>query len=298
MDKTFSAVGVSESITIPHLEEFSYTVTASTDPVFDGRLYLERSDNGGLAWAPTLITASGYVINYEKDAKYRFRCNYSAVQEVAETPTLTGTVAVSTTETAETVKIFENSRGVEVAKVTETGFDADVLTQAGVQVVTTTGTQTLTNKTLTSPALNGPVVVGDIVKVTDAATYTILAANSGKIHIIPDLTADCVLSLPTPANGLRYTFMYGGVAADAHDWTFDTKANVNFYKGGLVQHDPDSAGDDTAVYYPDGNSNSIVKIDTPDAGTKVELICDGTNWFLNGTVISATDTGVAFSDQA
>ena len=44
---------------------------------------------------------------------------------------------------------------------------------------------------------------GSYVKVTDAATYTVLAANSGKTHMMPDLTADCVLTLPTAADGLR-----------------------------------------------------------------------------------------------
>ena len=35
-----------------------------------------------------------------------------------------------------------------------------------------------------------------LVKVPDAATYTVLAADSGKIHSMPDLTADCTITLP------------------------------------------------------------------------------------------------------
>jgi len=147
------------------------------------------------------------------------------------------------------------------------------------------------NVDLTSIAGSGYVVV------TDAATYTVTAANRGKVHIIPDLTADCVLSLPAAADGLRYEFWYGGVAADAQDWQFDTGADANFYLGGLVQHDPDNAGDDTVVYYPDGDSNSKVNILTPEAGTVVRMFCNGTNWYLNGTVISATDAGVTWADQ-
>lgn len=134
------------------------------------------------------------------------------------------------------------------------------------------------------------------VKVTDAATYTVLAANSGKVHIMPNLTADCVISLPTAAAGLYYKFIYGGVAADAQDWTFDTGSNTNYFLGGIVGHDPDDG--DALVVYPDGNSNSKVKIDTPAGGTVVEMWCDGTNWFLNGIVVSATDTHSAFSDQS
>ena len=137
---------------------------------------------------------------------------------------------------------------------------------------------------------------GAYVKVTDAATYTILAANSNKLHIMPNLTADCVLSLPTAAAGLRYKFIYGGVADDAHDWQFDTGADANFYLGGLTCLDPDDG--DVLPVYPDGDSNSIVNVLAPNAATTVELVCDGTNWYLNGFVVSSTDTAVTFADQS
>ena len=133
------------------------------------------------------------------------------------------------------------------------------------------------------------------IAVTDAATYTVLAANSGKLHIIPDLTADCVLSLPTAAAGLSYKFVYGGVATDAHDVTFDTGADANFYLGGVTGLDPDVPT--VLAIYPDGDSNSKMKIDTLQAGSVIELYCDGTNWFVSALVISATDTHTAFSDQ-
>lgn len=135
-----------------------------------------------------------------------------------------------------------------------------------------------------------------VVKVTDAATYAILAADSGKVHIMPNLTADCVLSLPTPAAGLNYKFIYGGVAEDAQDWTFNTGSNTNYFLGGVAGHDDDDG--DCLVVYPDGNSNSILKIDTPNAGTSVEFLSDGTLWYVNGSVVSGTDTHSAFSDQS
>lgn len=150
--------------------------------------------------------------------------------------------------------------------------------------------------TATAAELNTLAAASSYVKVTDAETYAILAANSGKPHIMPDLTADCVLSLPTAAAGLKYEFMYGGVAEDAHDWQFDTGADANFYLGGLTCLDPGDG--DVLPVYPDGDSNSLVNVLTPGAGTKVELICDGTNWYLNGLVVTNTDAGVTFADQA
>ena len=40
-----------------------------------------------------------------------------------------------------------------------------------------------------------------LVKIPDAATYTCLAADSGKIHSVPDLTAHCTISLPAEEKG-------------------------------------------------------------------------------------------------
>lgn len=133
--------------------------------------------------------------------------------------------------------------------------------------------------------------------VEDAAAVNIAAADSGKVHVIPDLTADATFSMPAEEDGLSYRFIYGGAAADAHDWLFDTGSDSNYYVGGVVQHDVDDAGDDTAVYRSDGNSNSKLSILTPDVGTDILFVCDGIKWYVSGTVISATDTGAAFADQ-
>ena len=47
-----------------------------------------------------------------------------------------------------------------------------------------------------------------LVKVPDAATYTVLAADSGKIHSMPDLTADCTITLPAEEVGpVSYTHL-------------------------------------------------------------------------------------------
>lgn len=134
-----------------------------------------------------------------------------------------------------------------------------------------------------------------VVKVTDATTYAVLAANSGKVHVVPDLTADCTLSLPTVADGLSYEFIYSGAAADAHDWFFDAGSDTNFFIGGVVSLDVGGTPE-VVVVYSDGNSNSTLDLDTPAAGTSVKFYCDGTNWYVNGTVVSAA--APAFADQA
>ena len=126
------------------------------------------------------------------------------------------------------------------------------------------------------------------------ATLTILANDSGQMHIFPDIDADTVVALPTAVDGLRYHFIYAGGAADAHDWSIETGNNTNFYLGGVVQHDTDNAGDDTAVYFSDESNDSKIAILTPSAGTTVDVWCDGTNWWITGNIVSATDTAVVF----
>ncbi len=151
----------------------------------------------------------------------------------------------------------------------------------------------LANSTIKDAALTG------FTKVT--ATGDITAAMSGRPILVgpaaAGLAGDAILTLPTAADGLHYRFVYAGNAADAQDFQINTGSDTNFFIGGVVQHDTDDGGDDTAVYHPNGSSNSRVNLLTPDAGTVVECWCDGTNWFLSGKLVSTTDTGVTFADQ-
>jgi hypothetical protein len=129
------------------------------------------------------------------------------------------------------------------------------------------------------------------VNVTDAASYTVLAADSGKIHIMPNFTATCTLALPAVAAGLEYTFISKATAADAQDWKIQSASATNFFLGGVSFADTDAgAGADEihAGVWSNGSSNDFLNIVTPGAGTYIYVICDGTNWIVNGQVFSAT----------
>jgi hypothetical protein len=130
-----------------------------------------------------------------------------------------------------------------------------------------------------------------LVNVTNAATYTVLAADSGKIHIMPDFTSSCTLTLPTAAAGLEYTFIGKAVAADAQNWIIKSPSATNYFIGGVSFADTDAgAGADEihAGVWSNGSTNDFLNIVTPGAGTYVYVICDGTNWIVNGQVSSAT----------
>ena len=137
--------------------------------------------------------------------------------------------------------------------------------------------------------------------VSGTETMSLTAEQSGQTVLVgaaaAGLAADTIYTLPAASNGLNFKFVYVGNAADAQDFQVNTGSNDNYLIGGVTQHDADNAGDDTVVYHPNGSSNSRANFLTPDSGTVVEVWCDGTNWFLAGTLISATDTGVTFADQ-
>lgn len=137
-----------------------------------------------------------------------------------------------------------------------------------------------------------------LVSLTDTTAYTVLAANSGKVHAIPGLTDNLTLTLPAAAAGLEYTFVYSGVAADDKNWVIDATSNDNFFLGGVVHLDTDaaSAGDEVVPVAGNGSSNSKLTVAVPDVGTEIRLICDGTNWILSGRAVSAT--APTFADQS
>lgn len=128
------------------------------------------------------------------------------------------------------------------------------------------------------------------ISVTDAATYTVKTDHTGKVHIMPDLTADCTITLPAVFAGARYDFIYSGAAADAQDWIINTAATDELFVGGLVHVDTDagSVGDEIVPVYADATDDDTMTILTPEAGTVITVISDGTNWYVTGTAVSAS----------
>jgi hypothetical protein len=126
------------------------------------------------------------------------------------------------------------------------------------------------------------------VVVTDAASYAVLAANTGKLHVFPDVSQNTTATLPTAAAGLSYEFIYGGAAADASNHIIN--AGGAFFIGGVTFHD--SGADATTSVWSDGNSNDVFTIVTP--GTyRVKFVCDGTSWYVTGEITGATVCSMA-----
>lgn len=126
---------------------------------------------------------------------------------------------------------------------------------------------------------------GAIIAVPNANT-TILAANSGKPHIIANVSADRTFTLPPAAAGLNYEFIAEVGSADGHDWIFATAATATLFKGGLLMVDTDAGPATSAAVVADQSDDDQLQVNLPQGGTKVEMYCDGTSWIVSGVVLS------------
>jgi hypothetical protein len=164
-----------------------------------------------------------------------------------------------------------------------------VMPTGGLLTVQSGGAVTLNSgSTLTA---SGAIVQAPVF-VADATPYTVLAADSGKLHIILEQTNSITLNLPVIAAGLIYKFVMGGVATEAQNWVI-VATTPSFYNGGIAWTDLNDAESNLAVVYADGTSHLTLTVTTPAAGTAIEIYSNGTEWFVHSTVIS--DSTPAFT---
>jgi hypothetical protein len=111
--------------------------------------------------------------------------------------------------------------------------------------------------------------------VTGATTLT--AEDSGKVLILK-ASAGAQITLPAVATsaGLRFKFIVGQLFATT-DWT--VKAATNVIEGSVLVNGAHVAGVD---------ENTISFVASAEAiGDFAELVCDGTNWYVNGSGVAA-----------
>jgi len=155
-----------------------------------------------------------------------------------------------------------------------------------------------TFKTISKSATTGTITEvstlgGAPVELTDADVSLTNAAHSGRVIVVPAITANRTVTLPEPVAGATFKIIYGGAAEETENLIIDTGSDTNFYIGG-VQH-LDTNADNVSVY-ADGNSNSILTL-TDFGIMEINILAkDDTNWYVWGNIVSAT--APAFSDQA
>lgn len=116
------------------------------------------------------------------------------------------------------------------------------------------------------------------------ASVALTSADTGQLIALDTSAGAVTLTLPAAEAGLRHTAQIWKTAADC-DLIILAPAAANFIKGGVFWSDNNDADQQTSFVASDGNSNIRVTFDDPEVGTRIELVCDGTNWHLSGVVI-------------
>ena len=130
----------------------------------------------------------------------------------------------------------------------------------------------------------------DVKVQTDTAAETLLAADAGKIIVIPNVGQDSVYSLPAPEVGLHLNVVgFGALAADGHDVSFHTGTlNTDYFHGAIAHHDSNQGSQTTSIVWGDGDSNDKIKLDIPEAFDVHFMGKSSVSWYVWGWMMSAT----------
>jgi hypothetical protein len=117
--------------------------------------------------------------------------------------------------------------------------------------------------------------LANVEAVTGATTLT--AEDSGKVFILK-ASVGAQITLPAVATsaGLRFKFIVGQLFATT-DWT--VKSATNVIEGSVLVNGAHVAGVDENTISFVASAESI--------GDFAELVCDGTNWYVNGSGVTA-----------
>ena len=170
-----------------------------------------------------------------------------------------------------------------------TTFSGPVRSEDGFDVVSKNAT---TGAISTEFSLDGSGLQVTPVTLGDEDTTLTATANGGRINVVPAITGNRTLTLPSPTAGVWFKFIYGGAAEEAENLIIDTGSDTNYYIGGVVHIQSDA---DSASVYSDGNSNSTLTL--TDFGIfEINILAkDSTNWIIWGYQEGAD--APAFADQ-
>ena len=170
-----------------------------------------------------------------------------------------------------------------------TTFSGPVRSEDGFDVVSKSST---TGAITTEFSLDGSGLQVTPITLGDENTTLTATANAGRINVVPAITGNRTLTLPSPTAGIWFRFIYGGAAEEAQNLIFDTGSDTNFFIGGVVHLDSNA---DNVSVYSDGNSNSTLTL--TDFGIfEINILAkDSTNWIIWGYQEGADVP--AFADQ-
>jgi len=170
-----------------------------------------------------------------------------------------------------------------------TTFSGPVRSEDGFDVVSKSST---TGAFTTEFSLDGSGLQVTPITFSDADTTLTATANAGRVNVVPAITGNRTLTLPSPTAGVWFKFIYGGAAEEAENLIFDTGSDTNYFIGGVIHLDSNA---DNVSVYANGSSNS--KLTLTDFGLfEINILAkDSTNWIIWGHQEGADVP--AFDDQ-
>jgi hypothetical protein len=142
-------------------------------------------------------------------------------------------------------------------------------------------------------ALMAPVSLAD-----DAVTLT-EATHAGRLLIGNDLTADRIVTLPTPIAGMHFRFVgpnVAGATEDGHALIISAgTGNAIFFQGKVLFLDIDEVNaTEVSIVGSNGSSNELFTINVPGYYDVECVGVSSTVWRITGVV--ASDTAPAFAE--
>jgi hypothetical protein len=171
-----------------------------------------------------------------------------------------------------------------------TTFSGPVRSEDGFDVVSKNST---TGAITTEFSLDGSGLQVTPVTFSDADTTLTATANAGRVNVVPAITGNRTLTLPSPTAGVWFKFVYGGAAEEAENLIIDTGADANFFIGGIAHLDSNA---DNVSVYSNGSSNSVLTLTDFGIFEINVLAKDSTNWIIWGYQQGAD--APAFTDQS
>ena len=121
-------------------------------------------------------------------------------------------------------------------------------------------------------SING-LLVNVINPAYDSNNITLSDEDSGAMVILPATTATSTITLPAASAGLNYRLVMGAATNSSHTLTI---------AGTFI-----GLGVDAGVVMPLTGSNIVIAADDFKKGDYLNLVCDGTNWFVEAQFVTA-----------
>jgi hypothetical protein len=126
--------------------------------------------------------------------------------------------------------------------------------------------------------MSGYIQSNQVLHLPALAAYTINAADTGKIMILPQTVGvDLVYTLPVASAGLHYRFINGAALALNGHFNIAEQGGANMY--GCVISGPIGG---VALKAITGDTSMQFQTALSVLGDFIDFTCDGTNWYVDG----------------